>query len=35
VEDAGWDQIKVSFGDKREKWESEVTLMNEREILAK
>jgi hypothetical protein len=31
----GWDQIKISFGDKRERWDREVTLMNERDVLEK
>ena len=35
VENAGWDQIKISFGDKREKWDREVTLMNEPDVLEK
>jgi hypothetical protein len=35
VENAGSDQIKISFGDKRKKWDREVTLMNERDVLAK
>jgi hypothetical protein len=35
VDNAGWDQIKISFGDKRQKWDREVTLMNESDVLTK
>lgn len=33
IENAGWDEVAISFGNKREKWERKATLMNEPAVL--